>query len=281
MNVVIADCCEKSGKTTLALNLSAALAQSGSNVLLVDADPDGQLDALPSLSETGKILDRQGLQMLRYTSMDRLQVVTGMGRRLAFQGLPEDDATPDIALPPDLTSTYDWVIFDTSMSHRSIASYVVGLSDRILAPIQMEPESLRHVPDALRFFLESKAARSDLKFEGFVRQRINPSDGANNGSQSDVEATLTAIRREFPKVCLDVEIPFDDTLAASSSPEPAMANTPEIQSAFSNLAQELTMRVDGHAKTAPKLAQAQMPTPASESEPDTTQPRSWWRRLFK
>ncbi|WP_089721445.1 ParA family protein [Candidatus Entotheonella palauensis] len=273
MNVVIADCREKSGKTTLALHLSVALAEAGSNVLLADADPEGSLDTLQSLSETGKILDRQGLQMLRYTSIDRLQVVTGLGRRLAFAGLPDDPSQRESCLPPDLASAYDWVIFDTSCANRSITAYIVGLSDRILAPLQVEPESFRSVPETLNFFLAEQQTRSALKFEGFVHQRLRPIDTLDSDAQAEAEATLTAICREFPKICLDVEIPFDDTLNTDAAQEPMVISTPGIQAAFSALAQEFTARVDGG--TRPQA------TPRIEEPPSVaSRRRSWWRRLF-
>ncbi len=279
MNVVIADCHEKSGKTTLALNLSAALAEAGSNVLLVDADPGGRLDTLHSLSETGKILDRQGLQMLRYTSIDRLQVVTGMGRRLALSGLPEDRSQANPILPPDLASAYDWVIFDTSISDRSITRYIVGLGDRILTPLQVEPDAFGRVPETLKFFLAEQTQRSDLKFEGFVRQPLSPIHGMDSDTQADAEATLTVMRREFPNVCLDVEIPFDDTVAMDVEQELAVISTPDIQAAFSALAQELTTRVDGHLAPSPQERASQDLAPTRKAQ-ETNQRRSWWRRLF-
>ncbi len=275
MNVIIADRREKSGKTTLAVNLSAVLAEAGSNVLLVDADPDGRLDTLHSLSETGKVLDRQGLQMLRYTSLDRLQVVTGTGRRLAFTGLPTNHAQPEPLLPPDLASAYDWVIFDTSTAHQAITAHVTGLSDRILAPLQVESAFFRSVPETLKFFLAEQQVHADLKFEGFVRQYLTPSHLTDSSAQSDAEATLTAIRREFPQVCLEVEIPFDDALASASDQAPAIINAHDIHRAFSSLAQELTTRLDGPSAPLPQASPSQAPAPTEElPAPETRQRRS-------
>ncbi len=238
------------------------------------------IDTLDSLSETGKILDRQGLQMLRYTAIDRLQVVTGMGRRLAFSGLPQNNSQREPLLPPDLASAYDWVIFDTSGSHPSITAHVVGSSDRILAPLQIETASFRHVPETLKFFLAEQKTQSELKFEGFVRQCLNPAQTIGSGAQADAEATLTAIRREFPKVCLDVEIPFDDALNDEANKEPEVISTPHMQQAFSALAQELTTRIEGPAASTRQAVPAPLPTPTEEPPLTTGRRRGWWRRLF-
>ncbi len=256
------------------------MAEAGSNVLLVDADPDGCLDTLTGLSETGKILDRQGLQMLRYTSIDRLQVVTGMGRRLAFAGAADTNSQTETLIPPDLASAYDWVIFGTNISNREIAARVVGASDRILAPLQVESASFRSVPETLKFFLEEQQMHSALKFEGFVRQCLRPSAPTDHG-ETDADATLTAIRREFPQVCLEVEIPFDDALTQNPDLEPAVISTPDVHQAFSAHVHELTTRIDGPVAPVPQPTPSQDVTTTEEPPPTATRPRrSWWRRLF-
>lgn len=113
-----------------------------------------------------------------------------------------------------------------------------------------------------------------------MRQCLRPSAPTDHG-ETDADATLTAIRREFPQVCLEVEIPFDDAFTQNPDLEPAVISTPDVHQAFSVLAHELTTRIDGPVAPVPQPIPSQDVTTTEEPPPTATRPRrSWWRRLF-
>ncbi len=194
MKVAIADLYAQSGKTTLALNLGAALAKRGASVLVVDVDPRGQLDGLEGLSDSGTVLDRRSIQMLRATSLQGLQVVTGTGRWLTQASTPPSDLGTLQAWFPK----FDWVLFDTSAQNRPAMEYSIGLSDYVLSPLPMEAEAFRHTPDFLRLLTTAQVAQPTLIFGGFVPYHRQPAIAA--GEQATARETLTVMSHEFPQV---------------------------------------------------------------------------------
>lgn len=255
IQIAIADNRSKSGKTTLALHLGAALAQNGARVLLVDADPNGQLDTLADLAASGTVLDRQGVRMLRSTPLSGLQVVTGMGRWIMQEGR----LFPELGQLGELFPTVDYVLFDTGTQHREALDYVMRLSQRVLAPLPVEVDALRCLPETLRLLVAERQSRPALSFAGFVCSHLHePSTEAT--TKATVRTTLEVMQHEFPRVCLRTEIPFEPTLSWRL-PLPASP----AQAAFVELAHEVAGRLGVH-----HTAQALTSPP----------PRSWWRRLF-
>ena len=280
MNVAITDCNSKSGKTTLALNLGVALAERGSQVLLVDVDPDGQLDTLDNLSESGTLLDRQGLRILRSTAVKGFQIVTGVGRWFIHSGT----STPEPDRLTELFPNFDWVLFDTGAQHRSAVEYAVHLSDRVLTPLQIEPQAFQRIPDVLRLLATEHEARSAFTFGGFVRSQVRGPATDANGAYSAAQETLTTLSREFPQVCLKTEIPFDSTLGARIADEgPSITLAAPTRAAFATLADELADRFEipfpTPAPASPPTASRKIPV-AKRRSASVGERRSWWRRLF-
>ena len=280
MNVAITDCNSKSGKTTLALNLSVALAECGSQVLLVDADPDGQLDALDGLSESGTLLDRQGLRILRSTAVKGFQIVTGVGRWFMHSGTSTSE--PDRLA--ELFPKFDWVLFDTGAQHRSAMEYAVHLSDRVLTPLQIEPQAFRRIPDVLRLLAVEHEARSAFTFGGFVRSQVRGDATDTNGAYTAAQETLAAMSHEFPQVCLKTEIPFDTGLGAQAANDgPSITLSPPTRAAFVTLANELADRFAIPFPALPQDSQSvasRNPPPVKRRSASVGKRQSWWRRLF-
>jgi chromosome partitioning protein len=96
------------GKTTLSVNIAAALALSGKRTLLIDADPQGSALDWQSI--------RQG---------DTLFPVVGMAKPTLHKDVPE------------LTSGYDHAIIDGPPRVNELARSAIMASD--LVPVQPSP----------------------------------------------------------------------------------------------------------------------------------------------
>src|SRR5476651_1448820 len=98
------------GKTTIAVNLAAAFANSGARALLVDADPQGSALAWSSARER-----------------DPLFAVVGMAKPSLHRDLP------------DLAKNYDFVVIDGAPRVNELGRSAILASDFVLLPVQPSP----------------------------------------------------------------------------------------------------------------------------------------------
>ncbi|MCX7557440.1 ParA family protein [Xanthomonadaceae bacterium JHOS43] len=159
------------GKTTTAVNLSAALADIGRRVLLVDLDPQGNAtmasgvdkrEAQPSGCEVllGEVLARDAI---RHTQgkYDLLPSNTDLiAAELQLMDLPERERRLKNALEP-VARDYQYVLIDCPPSLSLLTLNALAAADSVLVPMQCE-----------YFALEGIAALSDTM--DVVKQRLNP-----------------------------------------------------------------------------------------------------------
>lgn len=168
------------GKTTTAVNLAAALALGGANVLLVDADPQGN-------ATTGVGVDKAKVKGTLYDVFAVLvdepgqapDALTAYTVRTQVDGLSLVPATLDLAgaepvlmnavgkemilkdaLEP-ARSNYDWIIVDAPPSLGLLTVNILAACDQVVVPLQSEfyaLEGLSHL----------------MKTIEIVRKRINP-----------------------------------------------------------------------------------------------------------
>lgn len=170
------------GKTTTALNLSAALAIQGQRILLVDLDPQanctsglgvtppdnasiypvlmGEATVSSRTLETGRVnlsllpseMDLAGIEIELAREDDHLTRLRGI-----LQGLKPNDL-------------YDYCILDTPPSLGVLMTSALAAADEVVIPLQCEWFGLEglakivHVIDQIR----ASGANSDLKLEGIV-----------------------------------------------------------------------------------------------------------------
>lgn len=165
------------GKTTLALNLSYALAAQGWRTLVVDADPEGSIGL--SIAKKG---ENNGLLsvLIGERTLDDVVVRTRLaelGLVLAGANGAADQDTMDAHLRQDgalgsvlagIEGAYDFVVIDTPAGLRGITRAVMRSSTHILSPVQAEPLAFRsadRVLEAVAMLREDGAA---LDLVGFV-----------------------------------------------------------------------------------------------------------------
>lgn len=135
-----------SGKTTLALNLAVSLAQSGLSVVLVDADPNG--DVLSSISAreraTAGLFDAvagevDASQLLLNTAVANLKVVPSLGPSLPH-GISNrlSDTTMCRLVFDGLRSGADVVVVDTPAGMFGISAQVLELCTHVIGVLQAE-----------------------------------------------------------------------------------------------------------------------------------------------
>ena len=148
------------GKTTTAINLSAALARSGKKVLLIDLDPQANSsltflahDAIES-SIYELLTDSQisFAQVVRHTSIPNLDILPSRISLAKFESklLGEFDAPFRLKDKMDgLADTYEYIVIDTPPTLGLITVNALVASDYLIVPIQPSYFALEGTDDLL------------------------------------------------------------------------------------------------------------------------------------
>ena len=131
------------GKTTVAVNLAAAFAKSGSRVLVVDADPQGSAMAWSSTRES-----------------EPLFPVVGMAKPTLHRDLPK------------LAANYDIVIIDGAPRVNELGRSAILASDLVLIPVQPSPYDVWAAADTVQLIREARQLKPRLKAAFVINRRI-------------------------------------------------------------------------------------------------------------
>jgi chromosome partitioning protein len=131
------------GKTTLAVNLAATIARSGSRVLVVDADPQGSAMAWSSTRE-----------------IEPLFPVVGMAKPSLHRDMPR------------LAAGYDFVIIDGAPRVNDLGRSAILASDLVLIPVQPSPYDVWAAADTVQLIREARQLKPGLKAAFVINRKI-------------------------------------------------------------------------------------------------------------
>ncbi|MGM0695076.1 MAG: ParA family partition ATPase [Pseudomonadota bacterium] len=146
------------GKTTLAVNIAAALARIGKRVLLIDADPQG--------SALDWAAAREGDPLF------------------AVVGLPKPSIHKELAL---VGEGYDVVVIDGPPRVTDLARSAIMASDIVLIPVQPSPYDIWAADEVVKLVQEASVFKENLKSVFVINRKI-----ANTAIGRDVREALEA-----------------------------------------------------------------------------------------
>lgn len=233
------------GKTTSAVNLTAALAATGARVLLCDFDP--QANATSGLGADKKLVTRSAYDMLINGEMPERCVMHTPYGDLIPSGSSLAGATVELismdrrefrlkkALD-DLRYAYDYILIDCPPSLELLTLNALCAADSILIPVQCEYYALEGLSDLM----------TTLRA---IKRRLNPAldifgvlltmfDGRTNFSNQVAQE----VRRHFPGKVFANVIPRNVRLAEAPShglPVIAYDRTSRGAAAYLSVAEEI------------------------------------------
>ena len=234
------------GKTTTAINLSAALAMKNSRVLVIDLDPQGMATA--SLGKTKEA--QKGIYQALMNGQDPMGLILGteLDNYYVFPCSPElSGAEVELFSRNDrekrlrdvinkLRRNFHYILIDCPPSLGFLTINALTAADSVLIPIQCEFLCMEGIPDLLSTFDEVRTYfNPSLSMEGIV---LTMYDERTNLSKQVAEE----IRRSLRAIVFEVVIPRSVRVAeAPSFGQPVILY--DIKSkgaaAYLNLAQEL------------------------------------------
>lgn len=146
------------GKTTLSVNIAAALAQTGVRVLLIDADPQG--------SALDWATAREGEPLLS---------VVGFPRKTLHREIDQ------------IGQGYDHIIIDGPPRVEELARAAIMASDIVLIPVQPSPYDIWASDEVVKLIDEARIYKQDLKATFVINRSI-----ANTAIGRDVKDALAA-----------------------------------------------------------------------------------------
>ena len=236
------------GKTTTAVNLSAALAKSGKRVLLFDIDP--QANATSGVGVARNAIPRNAYHgLVLRESLEQLTIQTGFGldlipsdRNLAgaeieLIDMPEREFLLSKSLEP-IRENYDYIIVDCPPALNLLTINALGAADSLLVPIQCEYYALEGVTELFNTLTSiRRAVNPTLRIEGLLLTMYD--DRINLSS-----AVAADLRNFYGNLILKTIIPRNVRLAeAPSHGNPVIYYDPRSRGAESyfQLAEEVLM----------------------------------------
>ncbi|MEA4966139.1 MAG: ParA family protein [Oscillospiraceae bacterium] len=236
------------GKTTTAVNLTAALKAGGSRVLLCDFDPQANATSglgVPRSKAGASVYDmiidgKPAVDLLISTEYGDLLPASASlsGAGIELVGVEDREHQLKKALAP-LRERYDYILIDCPPSLELLTLNGLCAADQILIPVQCEYYALEGLSDLM----------ATLRA---VKRRLNPTleifgvlltmfDGRTNFSMQVAEE----VRRHFPGKVFAAVIPRNVRLAEAPShgmPVSAYDRLSRGAVAYQNLAEEILRR---------------------------------------
>lgn len=131
------------GKTTLAINVAAALAEQGSRVMLIDGDPQGSAMDWADAREGAVLFS-----------------VVGLPRKTLHKELPE------------LATDFNYIVIDGPPRVNEIARSAIIASDLVVIPIQPSPYDVWAAHDIVGLVEEAQTFKENLKTVFAVNRKI-------------------------------------------------------------------------------------------------------------
>ncbi|ETJ99349.1 VirC1-like protein [Eubacterium nodatum ATCC 33099] len=218
---VIAICNQKGGvgKTTTTVNLGVGLAKEGKKVLLIDADPQGDLTTCfgwhdnDNLKET---LSSQMAKMIREEPVDKREGILKheegidlIPANLELSGLEMmlvNTMSRETVLKEylkDIKKDYDYVLIDCMPSLGMITINALSAADSVIIPVQAQYLPVKGMTQLVQTINRVKKINPHLKIDGIVMTLV---DGRTNLAKT-VSETL---KRNYGKVIkiYDAKIPI-------------------------------------------------------------------------
>ena len=236
------------GKTTTAVNLTAALAQVGQRVLLCDFDP--QANATSGLGVNKKAVSHTVYDMIiNDVSTEKCVVSTKFGSVIP-SGAALAGATVELigldrreyrlkACLDTLKDRFDWIFIDCPPSLELLTLNALCAADGILIPVQCEYYALEGLSD-LMATLRAVKRRLNPKLEIFG-VLMTMFDGRTNFSSQVAQE----VRRHFPGKVFTTAIPRNVRLAEAPShglPVTAYDRASRGAAAYLAVAQEIVRK---------------------------------------
>ena len=188
------------GKTTTSVNLAAALAQSGSRVLLVDLDPQGN-------ATMGSGIDKRTLARTVYhvlLGLATLAVVRVRAEQGGYDLLPSnrDLAGAEVELVElpgresrlkealvGVASEYDFVLIDCPPSLSLLTVNALTAAQRVLIPMQCEYYALEGLSDLVGTIKRVRThLNPQLEIAGLLRTMYDPRNTLSQQVSQQLEA---------------------------------------------------------------------------------------------
>ncbi len=209
------------GKTTTAVNLAAALAQTGKRVLLVDLDPQGNatmgagIDKREVEASTCELLlgEATFAQTLR-RSPEGFDLLPGNSDLTAAEIRLMDESQREqrlkTALQPEL-GNYDFVLIDCPPSLSLLTLNALSCADSVLVPMQCEYFALEGLSSLLQTIDALKARLNPaLEVEGILRTMFDVRNNLANAVSGE-------LLQHFGSVVFRTIIPRNVRLAEAPS----------------------------------------------------------------
>ena len=240
------------GKTTTSVNLSAALAEAGKKVLMVDLDPQGNTTSgLGCRVETGNsvyeammgsarpedCVQKTGVKKLRLIGAD----IRLAGAEVELVSVNEREFYLKRLLAP-MRDAYDFILIDCPPSLSLLTLNALAAADTVLIPIQCEYYALEGVTSLMNTISRvKKTINPHLEIEGILLTML---DGRTNLGLQVVDQ----VKKHFKKMVFATTIPRNVRLGeAPSHGEPITIYDPKSTGAvaYQALTKEVLARNRG------------------------------------
>ena len=234
------------GKTTTSVNLSAAFAEMGKKVLLIDCDPQGN-------ATSGLGIEKDGLELSIYdalindTPMEEIIIQTQFGLDVVPSVMDLAGAEVELVNLEDkqyrlkkavelVKEKYDYILIDCPPSLGHVTLNALTAADSVLLPLQCEFYALEGLSQLLSTVqLVKEQLNEKLRIEGLV---LTMYDSRTNLAEQVVEEVKT----HFPDMVYATKIPRNVRLSEAPSfgkPIFAYASSSKGAQAYMSLAEEV------------------------------------------